>query len=214
MCTETLDHEHEREHERHANADDASDRPADVDHQTREEELASSLTEQDPQVKTESEPESRFDLEPTSISLPSPTVVEPLRLSDYGAVSRYYYHCFNVLQSAACKVIAKAWVKSIHPRKQTQNPYRGAARTKPAWWPANVLHKEPDHLVKSGRIALLMHILRLQGISISELERATDDMPIPLLQARKRLLKEIYSVALEERRLLSGAIGLSFLIAL
>jgi hypothetical protein len=74
----------------------------------------------------------------------------------------YYEKVFQNLQQANCRIIAKAYVRIVEPRKQINYPYNGrkviAGRThefdpdmtKPPWWPAGVRHREPDHLLKTG----------------------------------------------------------------
>lgn len=65
---------------------------------------------------------------------------------------------FKNMQQTACKLIAKAWVKLVEPKKQSTHPYTGAEKKAPDWWPKpwgttkeeKVRHKEPDHLYKKG----------------------------------------------------------------
>ena len=84
-------------------------------------------------------------------------------------VLEYYAQQFKNLQQTACKLIAKAWVKQVEPKKQSVHPYTGADDKAPDWWPKpwgptrseKVRHKEPDHLYKKERVHLLCHILRL-----------------------------------------------------
>lgn len=83
--------------------------------------------------------------------------------NDKGLLRRYYEQVFQTLQQTNCRVIAKAWVKIIEPRKQLQFPYNGRKvvadktiqfspeETKPPWWPPGVRHREPDHLPKIGK---------------------------------------------------------------
>lgn len=59
------------------------------------------------------------------------------------------------MQQSACKVMGKAFVKLVEPRKQTHHPYTGGNDKAPSWWPPTigegaVRHKEPDHLLKPG----------------------------------------------------------------
>jgi hypothetical protein len=83
-----------------------------------------------------------------------------LKIGDDYEVNKYYTQKFNDLQQTVCKIIAKAFVKCIEPRKQTNHPYRGGPGNAPAWWPSvpksgencdGVRHKEPDHLYKRGK---------------------------------------------------------------
>jgi len=80
------------------------------------------------------------------------------------------------------KVMGKAFIKLVEPKKQTHHPYTKGAPSAPSWWPLqvgedHVRHREPDHLYRKGmhdilprwtsanggleRIKLLVHILRM-----------------------------------------------------
>ena len=87
----------------------------------------------------------------------------------------WYDFAFRSMSQLALKDIAKAWIKTCVPKKQTHNPYNGgagAARsmaeygykghdTLPIWWPSDegwdhpegargCRHREPDHIRKRG----------------------------------------------------------------
>lgn len=76
---------------------------------------------------------------------------------------RYYEKAFQNLQQTNCRVVAKAYIKLVEPRKQVNYPYNGRKivggrtqqldpdETKPPWWPSGVSHREPDHLPKAGK---------------------------------------------------------------
>jgi hypothetical protein len=73
---------------------------------------------------------------------------------------KWFRSAFELIQQAACRDIAKEWIKSIHPKKQSTHPYNGhlqgqkkgcPERTKPPYWPRDVKHKEPDHIGKKGK---------------------------------------------------------------
>ncbi|KAI1426003.1 hypothetical protein F5Y12DRAFT_713658 [Xylaria sp. FL1777] len=101
--------------------------------------------------------------------------VEPkrgIRISDSDAVYAIYDHHLKCCQQTACKLIAKAWVKAVAPKKQSTNPYTRGDESRPDWWPKtyrkfgennyrDLRHKEPDHLGKEERVYLLCHILRM-----------------------------------------------------
>lgn len=65
------------------------------------------------------------------------------------------------LQQLGCRTMAKEWIKAIHPKKQSTNPYNGKNPStgrigdpddiKPTYWPEDVIHKEPDHINKDGK---------------------------------------------------------------
>ncbi|KAI0476722.1 hypothetical protein F4859DRAFT_60023 [Xylaria cf. heliscus] len=95
-----------------------------------------------------------------------------IRIGDSDAVYAYYDHRLKCCQQTACKIIAKAWVKAVAPKKQSTNPYTGGSKTRPDWWPTmyrkfgentykDLRHKEPDHIGKEERVYLLCHILRM-----------------------------------------------------
>lgn len=75
----------------------------------------------------------------------------------------YYKKAFENFQQTNCRVLAKAYIKLIEPRKQVKYPYNGKVSTaggvkqldpevtKPPWWPSGIIHREPDHLLKKGK---------------------------------------------------------------
>lgn len=86
-----------------------------------------------------------------------------ISIRDGDGLRRYYERAFENLQQTNCRVLAKAYVKLVEPRKQVNYPYNGRKivagspkqldpdETKPPWWPAGVIHREPDHLPKVGK---------------------------------------------------------------
>jgi hypothetical protein len=87
----------------------------------------------------------------------------PIRVGQTDVLRQFYEKAFENLQQLNCRVIAKAFVKLVEPRKQVNHPYNGRRTvmggpcqkldpelTKPKWWPTGVQHKEPDHLLKHG----------------------------------------------------------------
>jgi hypothetical protein len=79
-------------------------------------------------------------------------------ISNHEEVWDFYEQCFKNCQQTACKLIAKAWIKAVEPKKQSTYPYTKADEKAPEWWPKpwgaaenqRVRHKEPDHLYKRG----------------------------------------------------------------
>lgn len=73
---------------------------------------------------------------------------------------KWFSDAFRAVQQVSCRVIAKEWIKTIHPKKQSTHPYNGknprtgergdSNSTKPPYWPDDVIHKEPDHINKEG----------------------------------------------------------------
>ena len=81
---------------------------------------------------------------------------QTLRIGDTAEVEKFYFTRFKDMQQAACKVMGKAFVKLIEPKKQTHHPYTKGDDKKPPWWPITqgehgVRHREPDHLLKPGK---------------------------------------------------------------
>ena len=97
---------------------------------------------------------------------PPPTTPPPgrtvLRVGNRAQLRGYYEKAFEHFQQLNCRAIAKSYIKLVEPRKQVHYPYNGRRvhggvtqtdnpeQTKPGWWPAGVVHKEPDHLLKPG----------------------------------------------------------------
>lgn len=86
------------------------------------------------------------------------TTKRALRIGDSDMVWDFYQQRFKNCQQTSCKLIAKAWVKAVEPKKQSHHPYTGKDEKAPDWWPKpwgpsaqdRVRHKEPDHLYKTG----------------------------------------------------------------
>lgn len=84
-----------------------------------------------------------------------------IEVGDADAVWRVYKLRFENCQQIACKLLAKAWIKAMQPKKQSSHPYTGSDETAPDWWPKpwgptkddKVRHKEPDHLYRQGRLS-------------------------------------------------------------
>jgi len=86
-----------------------------------------------------------------------------ISVRDKDFLGRYYEKIFLNLQQTNCRVLAKAYVKLVEPRKQVNYPYNGRKivagktqqldpdETKPPWWPTGVSHREPDHLPRAGK---------------------------------------------------------------
>ena len=81
-----------------------------------------------------------------------------IQINDSEQVWEFYDHRFKCVQQTACKLIAKAFVKTIAPKKQANNPYIKGDAMAPSWWPKpwgpgpkdKVRHVEPDHQWKKG----------------------------------------------------------------
>ncbi|OQE19452.1 hypothetical protein PENSTE_c015G01815 [Penicillium steckii] len=115
-----------------------------------------------------------------------------IRVGDSAKIFNYYESALKHFQQLNCRMVAKAFIKFIEPRKQVRHPYNGGKppagsapgatgdpeKTKPEWWPPGVMHKEPDHLRKEYRIELLIHIIRKlggYGITADKLKEVASD---------------------------------------
>lgn len=87
---------------------------------------------------------------PFNRSASSSSAQHPVQFANEAARTAFLELRFGQLQQGMCKTVAKAWIKIIEPKKQTRCPYNKGEEGKPAWWPAGVRHKEPDHLMKPG----------------------------------------------------------------
>ncbi|CAK7213253.1 hypothetical protein SCUCBS95973_001738 [Sporothrix curviconia] len=160
----------------------------------------------------------------------------PIQISEEQAIWKIYDQRFRGLQQTACKLIAKAWVKLVEPKKQSTHPYTGSDEKAPDWWPKpwgntrdeKVRHKEPDHLYKKERVHLLKHILRMivvpnseqhpdiqkLHLNVAKLEEATTevlssffaDKDSPNNMKKRPYLKEIFLLAKYEERFRNGEI--------
>ncbi|KAL4810185.1 hypothetical protein BDV18DRAFT_156552 [Aspergillus unguis] len=155
----------------------------------------------------------RTSWEPPS---PGPSVKRAaLRVSQTKLLQTYYQKAFEEFQQLNCRVIAKAFVKLAEPRKQVKYPYNGKRNvpgsmnsgslprdpemTKPPWWPEGVIHREPDHLQKSARIHLLVHILchmrhSPHEVTAARLKDACQDVRRQLQGRGPQVLDEIFYV--------------------
>ncbi|KAL4918832.1 hypothetical protein BDW62DRAFT_200473 [Aspergillus aurantiobrunneus] len=156
---------------------------------------------------------------------PSPTPKRStLRVGQTQLLRTYYEKAFDCFQQLNCRVIAKAFVKLVEPRKQVNYPYNGRKpglkstekpdpeKTKPKWWPSGVRHKEPDHLRKPERIRLLIHILcelkDSHGVTAESLKDASQDVRRHITSPpRQQVLDEIFYVRGMEELYLEGKIS-------
>jgi hypothetical protein len=104
-------------------------------------------------------------------------------VGDEKKLTTFYETQFRLMGQVCLKVVVKAWIKNIQPKKSGSNPYNGGKRkeesvamfgehmdgelTKPWWWPPNTFgwkefsgcrHTEPDHVLKPGQsISSIQH---------------------------------------------------------
>ncbi|KAK1924852.1 hypothetical protein DB88DRAFT_534896 [Papiliotrema laurentii] len=138
----------------------------------------------------------------TRQSTPSPPMHTLTLAPD--AIEAYYTSRFAALQQATCKLVVKAWIKVIEPKKQMKYPYNKGEELKPAWWPEGVRHREPDHLSKTERLTLLASIVRSPLITVSRLELSTAEAAAFISRPRLAILREVYLVAKEEEKKRTG----------
>ncbi|KAH6654421.1 hypothetical protein BKA67DRAFT_278713 [Truncatella angustata] len=161
---------------------------------------------------------------------------KPIAVSDSKQLWLFYEQRFKNCQQAACKLIAKAWIKTVEPKKQSTHPYTGKDEKAPDWWPQpwgegtehKVRHKEPDHLYKKERLHLLCHILRMiiepnngqhsdikkLQLNIAKLEEVTWEALSAWFAdsnqtgnlQKKPYLEEIFKVAKQEERFRAGMV--------
>ncbi|KAK6542513.1 hypothetical protein TWF694_006464 [Orbilia ellipsospora] len=149
-----------------------------------------------------SKDEEPLEDEPREEEVEEELPMVPLCIGDEAAVANYLWRKFVELQQLDCKVIAKAWVKVIEPKKQAHSPYNGGDATRPWWWPVDAPHKEPDHLLKNARIRVLISCISDQLVPISQLRAATDETS--LRPSQKEILHEMYDVMELDQKMRAG----------
>ena len=116
-------------------------------------------------VSSPSEEDTEDEIEDEDGLLPKVDHTEQVTFDQTDRLRGWYEKQLGQIQQVPCKVIVKAWIKKIHPKKQGTYPYNGGKRarmlglqkkqrgsiTKPPWWPPGVSHREPDHLEKKGK---------------------------------------------------------------
>ncbi|EDP47809.1 conserved hypothetical protein [Aspergillus fumigatus A1163] len=153
-----------------------------------------------------------------------------LEIGDTPKVLDYYERSLKLFRQYNCRQIAKAFIRFIEPRKQVKHPYNGGKppagappgkrgdpeKTKPEWWPADVVHKEPDHLRKDQRLSLLIHIIRKLGrfgITTDQLQEIAHDCKRRLSGPdRLQILDEVFGVRRIEERYERGEVDANTII--
>ncbi|KAH1912482.1 hypothetical protein KXW47_007892, partial [Aspergillus fumigatus] len=147
-----------------------------------------------------------------------------LKIGDTPKVLEYYERSLKHFRQFNCREVAKAFIKFIEPGKQVKHPYNGGKppagappgkkgdpeKTKPEWWPADVVHKEPDHLRRNQRLSLLIHIIRKLGrfgITTDQLQEIAHDCKRRLSSPHKlQILDEVFRVRRIEERYERGEV--------
>ncbi|KAA1114390.1 hypothetical protein PGT21_006923 [Puccinia graminis f. sp. tritici] len=151
-----------------------------------------------------------IEFQPTrdNASNDSPTIIS---FSSPLSIASFLENKFRQLQQNTCKLVCKAWIKVIEPKKQRKFPYRSGETSKPDWWPRGVVHREPDHLLKPDRIKLMLAVLGAGKVPVGRLELASAEMAAFIPPDKMDVLKDIYTVAKEEERLRSTwPVGVNF----
>ncbi|GAA5826251.1 hypothetical protein JCM3770_000629 [Rhodotorula araucariae] len=146
---------------------------------------------------------------PTAPAPPPATAKLVRRTFTPSELEAWYRERISDLCYKVDKLVCKRWIKAVEPHKQTRYPYQKGDDHKPGWWPREIRHKEPDHLNKSERVALLLHILRSGPVSVDELELATAAVSVHISTDKMAILHEIYHVAREEKVLIDQSAGAS-----
>lgn len=103
---------------------------------------------------------SLANAEPPQLSPSLPSAVSPIApvYVPYTftpiTLAEWYTDKFATLPQKVSKTVCKIWVKVVEPDKQANYPYIAGDSNAPQWWPKDVRHKEPDHLIKPGELGL------------------------------------------------------------
>ena len=133
--------------------------------------------------KDEDDDEEEVDEDEDLLTIPHLTSKEVV-IGRQSTLRLFYRNRFCCIKQKACREICKAWIATVHPKKQATNPYNGGkARAylglkpkskeahelrKPKWWPTRedwwpadkeCRHIEPDHQLKWDRVCVMLKIL-------------------------------------------------------
>lgn len=123
-------------------------------------------------------------------------------LTDSVALNSYLSACLFLLQQETCKNIARTWIRHIEPRKQSRYPYKRGRQTQPPWWPKEgVQHREPDHLQKEERIALLVHLLLHSDFPLETLMEASNENKDVVPTHKRVFVEQAFEIAQVHRQL-------------
>ncbi|MCJ1476859.1 hypothetical protein MMC13_005528 [Lambiella insularis] len=153
-----------------------------------------------------------------------------IRVTDEATLEKFYTTRFIQMQQIPCKIVNKAWIKVVEPKKQARHPYNGGSLastigrtgdgelTKPSWWPLDgCRHREPDHIQKHERLKLLLHILRKlynysgqdgNSVTVDDLQQSTRECfpSSSKYEKARQHLDDIYTTRRLEERYLRGEI--------
>ncbi|KEF60596.1 uncharacterized protein A1O9_02157 [Exophiala aquamarina CBS 119918] len=98
----------------------------------------------------------------------NPASLLQVEVQETEQLEKWFREAFLTMQQVACRLVAKVWIKKIHPKKQSTHPYNGGMprdqppdsnRTRPPYWPIGVIHREPDHIGRDDRVNLLVCLI-------------------------------------------------------
>ncbi|MCJ1261678.1 hypothetical protein MMC22_001544 [Lobaria immixta] len=163
----------------------------------------------------------------------SSEVLEKIMAGDLEKITEIYHQLLEGLSQVNLKKVLKVWIKLIAPHKQCIHPYCGGKTkeeaiwrygskkkgelTKPSWWPRDIIHCEPDHILKSDRIRLAQHLLRLHGFSSDIFRKSTIDIAQNLEEkfsgSVPQLLDELYGLRRMEEQVAKRKYIFRFVVA-
>ncbi|CAG8090045.1 unnamed protein product [Penicillium nalgiovense] len=126
----------------------------------------------------------------------------------------YISRMFQTLQQTNCRIIAKAYIKLLEPRKQVNYPYNGRKTIE-----GRTQQLDPEATKPSGagpsskkRIRLLVHMLcdmrETHGVTAAGLKQCDQSIRRQILPVeRLETLDEVYRVREEEEKFLDGNSG-------
>ncbi|KAJ5144481.1 hypothetical protein N7526_001989 [Penicillium atrosanguineum] len=152
-------------------------------------------------------PEKPVCLPPKKAPSPTPPPSRTsLQVDDIDLLQQWYKEAFMNLKQDNCRLIAKLYMEFVEPRQHKSSPYAG--KVQPTWWPADVKHLGPDHLLKEGRVRLLVHILcamkETHAVTANKLRKASQSLRQQIKPSDSfQILEEIYFVREMEERFLN-----------
>ncbi|KAL9039728.1 MAG: hypothetical protein Q9214_004760 [Letrouitia sp. 1 TL-2023] len=159
-----------------------------------------------PHVETSSIDLSEVELD-DDVSVASAKDCYEINIGDDKATKQHIDEKIAFLTQPTLKLLTKAWIKVREPKKTAWHPYVGGARTKPCYWPHDVIHKEPDHLNMEERLKLAKHLMWDLGCCVNTLRQSTEHKN--LASWEKDLLNELYNIKEAQEKVFDGAIGQS-----
>ncbi|WVN86601.1 uncharacterized protein L203_101769 [Cryptococcus depauperatus CBS 7841] len=127
----------------------------------------------------------------SKVSSSTPSYPEYCLTLQPAEILSYFEERFAAVHQDTCKIVAKAWIKVVEPKKQSKYPYNKGENSRPKWWPKDVEHRAPDHISKEQRIALLIHILTSGIAKVCDLELSTASAMVWIPHQKMEMLRKI-----------------------